>query len=174
MDIQAAEKMSFEDKPWLLRELLDLLYLPSPLAVIDAALKTVEIKKGGVFADLGCGDATVLVRAAQGYDFFCVGFEIDRRLLPEAKRNIKQAGLNDKIDVVHADLFTVDLSQFDVIYFYPFPTITPRLSKKLHSECKKGAVALVHDYPLPNFIPSEIVHVPENELHTHKIYVYRL
>jgi len=165
--------MSLEDKPWLLRELLDFPFLPSPLAVIDAALNVVNLKGEGVFADLGCGDATVLVRAAQRRHFFCVDFEIDHRLLPETKRKIKRAGLDGKIDVVHADVFTVDLSRFDVIYVYPFPAIAPRLSEKLRSECKKGAIALVHDYPLPNLVPSEMVQVPENELHTHKIYVYR-
>jgi SAM-dependent methyltransferase len=165
--------MSLEDKPWLLRELLDLPYLPSPLAVIDAALNALSLKGEGVFADLGCGDATVLVRAAQRRGFFCVGFEIDRRLLLEAKRNIKQAGLSSKVDVVYADAFTVDLSRFDMIYVYPFPPIALRLSEKLRSECKKGAVALVHDYPLPTLVPSEMVQVLENELHTHEIYVYR-
>ena len=165
--------MSLEDKPWLLQELLDLPYLPSPLAVIDAALNAVNLRGEGFFADLGCGDATVLVRAAQRLNFFCVGFEIDHRLLPEAKQNIKRAGLCSKIDVVHADVFTVNLSGFDVVYVYPFPTITPRLSEKLRNECKKGAIALVHDYSLPNLIPSEIAQVPENELHTHKIYVYK-
>jgi len=165
--------MSLEDKPWLLRELLDFPLLSSPLAVIDAALNVVNFKGEGVFADLGCGDATVLVRATQRRDFFCVGFEIDHRLLPEAKRNIKRAGLDGKIDVVHADVFTVNLSGFDVIYVYPFPTIAPGLSEKLRNECKKGAIALIHDYSLPNLIPSEMLQVPENDFHTHKIYVYK-
>ena len=164
--------MSLEIKSWLLRELLDFPYLPSPVAVIDAALNEVDLKAEKVFADLGCGNGTVLIRAAQRSKVFCVGFEIDHRLLPETKRKIKEAGLSGKIDVVYADAFRVDLSRFDVIYIYPFPTIALRLSKNLRSECKKGAVALVHDYPLPKLVPSKVVEVSENDFHTHKIYVY--
>lgn len=165
--------MSLEIKPWLLRELLDFPYLPSPLAVIDAALDEADLKGERFFADLGCGNGTVLIRAAKRCKVFCVGFEIDPRLLLETKRNIREAGLSGKIDVVYADAFRVDLSRFDVIYIYPFPTIALRLSENLRSECKKGAVALVHDYPLPNLVPFKVVEVPENDFHTHKVYIYR-
>ncbi len=165
--------LSFGDKPWLLRELLDFPFLPSPVAVIDAALDTVTLEADAFFADLGCGDAAVLIRAAQKSRVFCVGFDIDHRLLLEAKANIKQTGLSGRVDIVYADMFAVDFSRIDVIYIYPFPPIADRLSQKIHDECKQGAIVLVHDYPLPNLVPAKTLEILGNSLHTHKVYIYK-
>ncbi|MEM2280763.1 MAG: hypothetical protein QXZ68_02070 [Candidatus Bathyarchaeia archaeon] len=54
------------------RRLLEFPYLPSPLSVVDAALNMVEVEPVEVFADLGCGDGRVLVRAAEKFRTYCV------------------------------------------------------------------------------------------------------
>lgn len=158
----------------VIKTLLECPYLPSPLAVIDAALDIADFHKGEVFADLGCGDGTVLIRAAQKFEVLSVGFEIDRNLIEIAKRNVKAAGFANLIDVVHADLFTVDFSRLNVIYIYLSPLIRERLSEKIMSECSNGARILVHDYPLPPLHLDKIAHVPCGEFHTHTIYLYKL
>ncbi len=164
--------MSLDDKPWLIRELLDFPFSPTPLSVIDAALDLIHLGEDEFFADLGCGEAAVLIRAAERCKGFCVGFEIDYRLLPEAKRNIRKAGLSSKVDIVYADLFTVDFSRFNVLYVYPFPTITRRLSDKMRLECRKGACALTYKYPLSELKPAEEVLVSGSIMGAHRIYVY--
>jgi 16S rRNA A1518/A1519 N6-dimethyltransferase RsmA/KsgA/DIM1 with predicted DNA glycosylase/AP lyase activity len=166
--------MDPSENSWLLRMLLDYPFLPTPLSVIDAALELITLDEGDVFADLGCGDGTVLIQAAKKFQTFCVGFEIDRRLLLEAKRKIGQAGLTNRVDVVNADLFDVDLSRIDAIYVYPFPTISRKLSEKILAESKKGAKVLAYDYPLPNLNPAKSVTVPEVGLHTHQVFLYEL
>jgi SAM-dependent methyltransferase len=170
--VKGGSPMSLADKPWLIRELLNFPFLPTPPTVIDTALDLFHLKEDEVFADLGCGEGNVLIRATERFNAFCVGFEIDYRLLPEAKKNIKQAGLSSKIDVVYADIFTVDLSRFDVLYVYPFPTIAQRLSEKMLEECRKGARVLAYDYPLPNLNPVKSVSVPGVGLHSHKVFLY--
>ena len=166
-------QMCAADKPWLVRELLDLPFLPTPQNVIEAAVDLVKLKPFEFFADLGCGEGNVLIRAAQKSEAFCVGFEIDQRLIPEAKRNIKGEGVSERIDVVYADLFTTDLSRFDVIYVYPFPTIAAQLAEKMLRECKKGARVVVCDYSLPNLTTAESADVSGSGVRKHRIYVYR-
>ena len=78
------------------------------------------------------------------------------------------------VDVVCADLFTMDLSKFNVIYVYPFPTIIDRLSEKIATECRKGTRVLVHDYPLKGLNPTKSIKIPEKSLHTHTIRLYAL
>jgi 16S rRNA A1518/A1519 N6-dimethyltransferase RsmA/KsgA/DIM1 with predicted DNA glycosylase/AP lyase activity len=165
--------MCLADEPWLVRELLDFPFSPTPLSVIKRALSLVHLKKSEVFADLGCGEANVLIHTAERFNVFCVGFEIDRRLIAEAKRNIAKAGLNGRVDVVHMDLFTVDLSRFDVLYVYPFPTIASRLSEKMHKECRKSACAIAYRYPLHGLNPAKTTDVSGGGMHGHKIFVYK-
>ncbi|MEM1566816.1 MAG: class I SAM-dependent methyltransferase [Candidatus Bathyarchaeia archaeon] len=156
----------------LIRRLLEFPYLPSPPCVVDAALNMVEVKPGEVFADLGCGDGTVLVQAAKKFGAYCVGFEINPAFVRLARRKVKEFGVGSLVDVVCADLFTVDLSKLNVIYVYPFPTIIGMLSEKIVKECPKGARILVHDYPLEGLNPARSIQIREGGFHVHKIYLY--
>jgi len=158
----------------LVRRLLEFPYLPSSLDVVDAALNMVEVKPGEIFVDLGCGDGTVLVRAAKKFRTYCIGFEINPDLAMLARKKAEKHGVRRLVDIVCADLFTVNLSKFNVIYVYPFPTIIDRLSEKIAAECKKETKVLVHDYPLKRLNPTKSIEIHEKGLHTHLIYLYTL
>lgn len=164
--------MYLTDDSWLIRMFLDYPYLPTPPSVIDMMLTLINLDEKDVFADLGSGEGDVLIRVAEKFNCFCTGFEINLRLLFEAKRKIKRTPLSSKVDVVCADLFTVDLSRFDAIYVYPFPTIAGRLSEIVSQQCKKGAKVLTYDYQLPNLKAFKTVHV-QNGMHAHRIYLYK-
>jgi len=158
------------------RRLLEFPYLPSPLSVVDAALSLVKVKPEEIFVDLGCGDGRVLVRAAEKLGIYCVGFEINPNLALLARRRAKDAGVSRLVDVVCADIFTVDFSRFNVIYIYPFPAILERLSEKIAKECSKDTRVLVHDYPLKGLTPVRSIEICSNEksLHVHSVYLYIL
>lgn len=164
--------MYLTDDSWLIRMFLDYPYLPTPPSVIDIMLNLIKLDEDDVFADLGSGEGDVLIRVAEKFNCFCTGFEINFRLLSEAKRKIKRTPLSGKMDVVCADLFAVDLSRFDAIYVYPFPTIAGRLSEIMRQECKKGAKVLTYDYQLPNFKTVKTVRV-QSGMHAHRIYLYK-
>ncbi|MBO3769022.1 MAG: class I SAM-dependent methyltransferase [Thermoproteota archaeon] len=156
------------------RMLMDFPYLPSPIQVVDAALELAEAKANEVLVDLGSGDGTVLLRAAEKFGVFSIGFELDERLIRIAMKRIKEAGLNQMIDIVKADLFQIDVSRFRLIYVYPFPSITRRLSLKLLNECRRGARIIVHDYPLEGVSPLKSTSIPSGRQHVHKIFLYIL
>ncbi len=151
---------------------IDYPYLPTPPTVIDAVLNLINLNENDVFADLGSGEGDVLIRAAEKFSCFCVGFEINRQLLLEAKSKIKRTAFNGKVDVACADLFAVDLSPFDAIYVYPFPTIAAKLSEKIQEECRKGVKVLTYDYQLLHFKPAKTAHV-HSGMHAHRIYLYK-
>lgn len=164
--------MSGDFEAALVRRLLEFPYLPSPLSVVDAALNMVEVKPGEVFADLGCGDGMVLIKAAERFGVYCVGFEVDPALAFLARRNAKSFGVAHLVDVVCADVFTVDLSRFNVIYVYPFPTVVDKLSEKIAMECLEGTRVLVHDYPLKGLNPAKSIQIHERGFHRHTVHLY--
>jgi len=94
-------------------------YLRSPIHVIDRALELADLSRDDVFVDLGCGDGAVLLRAAERFRVFSVGFEIDPVFVYIARRKAESAGLRDLINIIHSDLFLADLSRFNVIYIFP-------------------------------------------------------
>ena len=158
----------------IVRILSEFPYLRSPIQVIDRALEAAELDGKEVFADLGCGDGAVLLRAAERFRVFSVGFEINPMLVQIARRRIRSAGLQELIEIVHSDLFSADLSRFDVIYIYPSPLVTERLTNKILAECAKGTKILVHDYPLRLLQPINVVKLPGGPLHTHTLYLYKI
>ncbi|MGB9756798.1 MAG: SAM-dependent methyltransferase, partial [Candidatus Bathyarchaeales archaeon] len=138
-----------------LRMLQEFPYLPSPLAVVDAALDLAEFKPNDVFVDLGCGDGTVLIRAAERFSVFSVGFEVDSKFVKLAQTKAKASEFKNLIEIVYADLFRVDISRFNVVYVYPYPPVVGSLSEKIAIECKKGSRILVHDYALKRLRPAK-------------------
>ncbi len=164
--------MSNKIEAAFVRRLLEFPYLPSPLSVVDAALNMVEVKPGEVFADLGCGDGTVLIRAAEKFGIYCVGFEINPDLAMLARWRAKNSVVGFLVDVVCADVFTVDLSKFSIMYVYPFPTIIDSLSEKIAIECSKDTRILVHDYPLKGLNPAKSIKIPGKGFHTHSVHLY--
>ncbi|MCX8150258.1 MAG: methyltransferase domain-containing protein [Candidatus Bathyarchaeota archaeon] len=165
--------MREEYDPLLLRMFLNYPYLPTPRTVIETALTLLDLDETAIFADLGSGEGNVTTIVAEKFNCFCVGFEIDLRLIKEAKQKIKNTPIKHNIEYVQADLFRVDLSHFDAIYVYPFPTIAPKLSEKIKTECKKTTKIVAYDYPLVGFTPKKVATVNVG-LHTNKIYLYTL
>ena len=156
----------------IIKRLLEFPYLPSPASVINAALNMVKVKPNEVFADLGCGDGAVLIEAAKKFGVYCIGFEINPTLAKLAHRKAESAGVKHLIDIVCSDIFTIDLSKFNVVYVYPFPPIIPRLSEKIASECQKGTRVLVHDHSLNGLKPTKSMQIFERGIHTHKVNLY--
>ena len=158
----------------LTRILSEFPYLRSPINVIDKALEIAKLSQNEIFADLGCGDGVVLLRAAEKFKVFSVGFEINPMLVQIARRRVRTAGLQDLIDIIHSDLFSAVLSRFNVIYVYPSPLMIDRLSSKIIAECTEGTKILIHDYPLKILKPVKTVHLPGGPLHTHTLYFYEI
>lgn len=156
----------------LYRELAELPYLPSPSSVIRAAFDLACLKREELVADLGCGDGRVLIIAARDYGAYAVGVELNPLLVRLASRECALAGVRDSVEVLHGDLFLFDISRFDVIYCYPSPAVSLRLTLKFIGECKLGCRVIIHDHPLTAVKQVKTVSLPSHGPHTHRIHLY--
>lgn len=154
------------------RALAELPFLPSPESVIIKALDMARLQPGERLVDLGCGDGRVLVVAAKRYGAYAVGVELNPLLAKLAARECRFAGVWGSVDVVHGDLFSFDVSPFDVVYVYPSPAVVRRLAFKLAAECREGCRVVVHDHPLPAAEPVAAASIPSGSLHVHTVYLY--
>lgn len=154
------------------RALAELPFLPSPESVIVKALEMAQLKPGEKLVDLGCGDGRVLVIAAKRYGAYAVGVELNPLLVRLAVRECRFAGVWGSVDVVHGDLFSFDVSPFDVVYSFPSPSVERRLAFKLRAECREGCRVVVHDHPLPLAEPVASATLPSGSIHVHRIYLY--
>src|SRR3990167_6694294 len=116
----------------------DVIFVPTPEAVVEAMLQVANVTKNDVVYDLGCGDGRIPVTAAMKYGARGVCFDIDPQRIAEATENVAKNNVGNLVRVVHADLFEQDLSGASVITLYLLPSLNVKLMPKLMKECKPG------------------------------------
>jgi len=138
----------------------DVVYVPTPQAVVDAMLQLADVKANDVVYDLGSGDGRIVITAAKKYGARGVGIEIDPELSRKATENAVAAGVSDRVRFVSADLFTADIHEASVVTLYLLQSINERLRPKLVRELKPGARVVSHVFNMgPEWPPQKTIEV---------------
>jgi tRNA A58 N-methylase Trm61 len=131
-------------------------------------IQLAALKPGQTLYDLGAGDGRLVIMAAQETGAHMVGVEMREDLVERARSEIKKLNLEDRVQMVHEDFFSVDLKDADAVTLYLTTSGNERLRPKLEQELKKGAKVISHDFKVGNWKPSVVY----NELLGHTIYSY--
>ena len=108
----------------------DVVWVPTPQAVVDKMLDLTHVTKNDVVMDLGSGNGiTVITAAKRGAR--AIGIEYNPDMVELSKRNAAAAGVSDRATFIKADLFETDLSKADVITMFLLPSINMKLRPKI-------------------------------------------
>ena len=108
----------------------DVVWVPSPQALVDRMLDIAKLQPGEYHMDLGSGDGrTVITAAKRGAT--AVGVEFNPNMVALARENAKQAGVTDRATFIEGDLFQADISKANVITLFLLPDINLRLRPKI-------------------------------------------
>ena len=138
------------------RLLLTAPYAPTPEDSIVVALRLAALKGGELLVDLGCGDGRVLITAVRDFGAKANGYEIQHKLVEDARRRIQSAGLFSDIQIFENDFFNEDLSGADVVFTYLTPQVGPALASKLGGELRSGSRVVAYRYPIRSWKPETI------------------
>src|SRR5262249_53433196 len=127
----------------------DVIYVPTPQAVVDRMLTLAKVKPGDVVFDLGSGDGRIVITAAQKFNALGIGYEIDPQYVKESRENVKKAGLQGKVLIEQRDMFKLDLSKADVIAVYILPMMMDKLIPQFN-KMKPRARIVAHDLAFSN------------------------
>jgi len=147
-------------------------FFPTPEEVVVKMLEMVGASRDDVLYDLGCGDGRVLIVAAKKKGIKCVGVEIRRDLVEQAKRRIMEEGLQGLVEVHHGDMFQFDVSSATIVYLYLTTELNAQLRSKLERELKKGTRVISHQFEIPGWRPIKVEGVADFFGQTHKLYLY--
>jgi SAM-dependent methyltransferase len=124
----AAQKQPFEPQSGQAGK--DVVWVPTPQALVDRMLDMAKITPQDFHMDLGSGDGrTVITAAKRGAR--SMGVEYNPDMVELSNRNAKAAGVTDKVTFVQADLFTTDFSKANVITLFLLPSINMRLRPQI-------------------------------------------
>jgi predicted RNA methylase len=137
----------------------DVIYVPTPEAVVEAMLQVANVGKDDIVYDLGCGDGRIPVTAARKYGARGIGIDIDPQRIAEANENVKKNKVEDKVKIIQGDLFQQDLSQATVVTLYLLPSLNVKLMPKLMKELKPGTRVVSHAFDMGDWKPEKEVDV---------------
>lgn len=114
------------------------------------ALKLADVCDGVGVIDLGCGDGSVLLVAAQ-MGAVVTGIEADEDLADEAAQNLFDAGID--AEILNGDLFDPTIEwDADVFFAYLAPATLQRLLPRLRTEAPARLVTV--DFDVPGLVPN--------------------
>lgn len=125
----------------------DVVYVGTPYDVVSKMLQMAKVKKDDLVYDLGCGDARILILAAQKFGCRAIGYDIDPEMVRISRENVAKNHVEDLVKIVQADIFTLDLREADVIPMYLLPEMNQKLIPQLE-KLKPGSRLVCHNYDL--------------------------
>lgn len=149
-------------------------YVVTPERAVDKMLEMANPKPGEVLYDLGCGDGRILITAAQKYNIKAVGIEIAEHQAKVAAENVKKAGLQDRVKVIHGDFMRTDLSAANIVTLYLAPIANDTLRPNLQRYLRPNTRVVSYDYPIPGWKPVDTAERQGRHGDTHMIYLYEV
>ncbi|MBL8384735.1 MAG: class I SAM-dependent methyltransferase [Burkholderiales bacterium] len=137
----------------------DVVYEPTPLAVVDTLIAAAAVGPRDVVFDLGCGDGRFLVAAARR-GATGVGFDLNVNLVEWAQANALAERVDERVRFEVRDLFTADLSRATVVTLYLLPELNLRVRPKLWKELAVGARVVSNAFDMGDWQPDRTFEVP--------------
>jgi hypothetical protein len=125
----------------------DVVWVPTPDALVSAMLKEANVTPNDYVVDLGAGDGKIVIAAARDFGATAHGIEYNADMVAVAQRKAQEAGVSDKATFERADIFETDFSKASVLTLY----LLPRLNLKLRPtilDMKPGTRVVSHAFDM--------------------------
>jgi hypothetical protein len=131
----------------------DVVWVPTPQALVDKMLDMAKVTPQDFVIDLGSGDGrTVITAAKRGAR--ALGIEYNPDMVDLSKRNAAEAGVSDKATFVKADLFESDFSKAQVVMMFLLPSINMKLRPRI-LDLKPGTRIVSNSFDMEDWQPDE-------------------
>lgn len=140
----------------------DVMWLPTPDAMVARMLEAARVDAGDLVYDLGAGEGRIPIAAARKYGARAVGIEYDKDLAALARRNAQRAGVADRVSIVEGDIFKEDFSTATVVTLYLLPDLNYQLRPRLLA-MRPGTRVVSHMWDMGEWEPDEAFTVGDSE-----------
>ena len=156
-----AQTGSKEYQPRVGQEGKDVIWVPTPDALVERMLDMAEVKPGDRVVDLGSGDGKIAIAAARR-GARARGIEYNPDLVAVSRRNAQTAGV--QVDFQQGDIFQSDFRDADVVTLYLLPTLNERL-RPILLEMKPGTRVTSHQFTMGGWQPDRTDEVETRDAH---------
>jgi SAM-dependent methyltransferase len=147
----------------------DVLDQPTPMDAVHEMLKVAEVGPGDIVYDLGSGDGRIVIAAAREYGARGIGIDIDPLSIWLSNEHAKDAGVTDRVQFRHEDLFEANISDATVVTMYLLPALNLKLRPRLLADLKPGTRLVSYTWDMGDWAPEKTIDVKG-----YKVYLWRV
>lgn len=124
----------------------DVIWVPTPDALVQKMLDMAKLTPSDVHFDLGSGDGrTVIAAAKRGTK--AVGVEYNPDMVELSKRNAAKEGVTARAEFIRGDIFQTDFSNANVLTLYLLPSLNLKLRPTILN-MKPGTRVVSHAFTM--------------------------
>jgi SAM-dependent methyltransferase len=147
-------------------------FVPTPLDVAQKMLEVAKVQSDDVVYDLGSGDGRIVILAAQKFGAHAVGVELNSDLYEESSERIRKLGLQGRAQILHENMFEVNVRHATVVTLYLLTAVNERLRPMLATQLRSGTRIVSHDFQIPGWQPEKTVEMISKAGVPNKIILY--
>jgi hypothetical protein len=151
----SAQTTTQEFKPIVGQEGKDVIWVPTPQALVDRMLQMAKTTSNDYVVDLGSGDGRTVITAAKKYGIRALGIEYNADMVELSKRNAEKEGVADRAQFVNGDIFQTDFSKATVLTLYLLPNLNLKLRPTILN-MKPGTRVVSHAFSMDDWQPDQI------------------
>lgn len=137
-------------------------YVQTPGNVVDAMLAIAEVNAKDYVIDLGSGDGRIVIAAAR-HGARGLGIDYDQTLIAASRANATRAGVSDRVEFLHQDIFLADIREATVVTMYLLPEVNLEIRPRILFGLRPGTRVVSHDWDMGEWEPDRrlVVAAPE-------------
>ena len=132
----------------------DVIWVPTPDALVTRMLTSARVTKDDLVYDLGSGDGKIPIAAAKQFGARAVGIEYNADMAELARRNAKRAGVDNQVTIITGDIFKEDFSKATVVTMYLLPDLNLKL-RPIILKMKPGTRVTSHQFHMGDWEADE-------------------
>jgi len=149
----AATAQDTEYKPSVGQEGKDVIWVPTPQALVERMLEMAKLTPADIHFDLGSGDGrTVIAAAKRGAQ--AVGVEFNPDMVALSERAAAKEGVSAKAKFINGDIFQTDFSHATVVTLYLLPSLNLKLRPTI-LRMKPGTRVVSHAFSMDDWQPDQ-------------------
>ena len=136
----------------------DVIWIPTPDALVTAMLTAAKVTKDDIVYDLGAGDGRIPIAAAKQFGARAIGIEFEPEMAELARRSARRNGVDGRVRIITGDIFKEDFSTATVVTMYLLPDLNLKL-RPLLLNMKPGTRVTSHAFNMGDWEPDEYLSV---------------
>ena len=136
----------------------DVIWIPTPDALVTAMLTAAKVTKDDIVYDLGAGDGRIPIAAAKQFGARSIGIEFEAEMAELARRSARRNGVDGRVRIITGDIFKEDFSSATVVTMYLLPDLNLKL-RPLLLNMKPGTRVASHAFNMGDWEPDEYISV---------------